>query len=82
MIEKRKYFAMITHELKQEHWREYDFGNRVYRIVNPILLTFRVGGTTHRVLDRAGIVHCCPAPGQNGCVLRWLPKNTTDPVQF
>ena len=57
--------------LKSEQWREYDFGSRVYRIDNPLRLFTRPGGTTHRVLDAFGVVHCVPAPGQNGCVLRW-----------
>lgn len=54
-----------------EHWREYDFGGRVYRIENPKTVYFRAGGTTHRVEDVDGIVHCVPAPGFVGCVLRW-----------
>lgn len=54
-----------------EDWREYDFGGRVYRIEAPISVQFRSGGETHRVTDGAGIVHCVPAPGVNGCVLRW-----------
>lgn len=55
-----------------EEWREYDFGGRVYRINNPVSIEFRLGGATHRVTDKAGIVHCVPAPGVDGCVLRWL----------
>jgi hypothetical protein len=54
-----------------EAWREYDFGGRVYRIADPVSVEFRVGSTTHRVTDSAGIVHCVPAPGELGCVLRW-----------
>lgn len=23
-----------------------------------------------------------PAPGKNGCVLRWMPKDSSKPVQF
>lgn len=62
--------------------REYDFGGRVYKIENPYVLYFRPGGTTHRVVDSNGIVHCVPAPGFNGCVLRWTPKNSSSPVSF
>lgn len=29
------------------------------------------GRTTHRVTGSDGVVHCLPAPGNNGCVLRW-----------
>lgn len=56
-----------------ETWREYDFNGREspYRIVNPATVQFRIGGGTHRVTDAEGIVHCVPAPGQMGCVLRW-----------
>lgn len=54
-----------------EKWREYDFGGRVYRIDNPVSVQFSPGGTTHRVTDSKGIVHCVPAPGVEGCVLRW-----------
>jgi hypothetical protein len=54
-----------------EEWREYDFGNRVYRIDNPVSVHFRPLGSTHRVLDASGITHCVPAPGVVGCVLRW-----------
>jgi len=54
-----------------EEWREYDFDGRIYRIENPVSVEFREGSKTHRVTDEAGIVHCVPAPGQQGCVLRW-----------
>ena len=63
---------MKEHNLRGiEEWREYDFGGRVYRIDKPVSLHFREGGSTHRVVDEAGIVHCVPAPGKDGCVLRW-----------
>jgi hypothetical protein len=54
-----------------EEWREYDFAGRVYRIDNPVSVEFRAGSTTHRVIGPDGIVHCVPAPGHLGCVLRW-----------
>lgn len=54
-----------------EQWREYDFGGRVYRIDAPAKVEFRAGGETHRVTDDSGVVHCVPAPGHLGCVLRW-----------
>ncbi len=57
--------------LTSEPWREYDFGGRVYRIDSPRTLYLREGGMTHRVMDKKGIVHCVPAPGYFGCVLRW-----------
>lgn len=71
---------MDAKDLSKEMAREYDFGGRIYRIENPVSLY--IGTTTHRVLDAAGVVHCVPAPGELGCVLRWFPKDTSAPVQF
>ena len=67
-------------DLGKEAWREYDFEGRTYRIDAP--KTLWIGTTTHRVLDGGGIVHCVPAPGERGCVLRWQPKDAAAPVQF
>ncbi len=69
-------------DLTPELWREYDFVGRVYRIDNPKTLFFRQGGTTHRIVDSAGIVHCLPVPGVNGCVLRWQNRDQDIPVNF
>lgn len=69
-------------DLTDEIWREYEFGNRVYRIDAPQKLFTREGGTTHRVLTKNGVVHCVPAPGFNGCVLRWMPADASKPVVF
>ena len=71
---------MNPKDLVKEEWREYDFGGRTYRVDSP--QTLWIGNTTHRVLDMAGIVHCVPAPGKDGCALRWKPKDATQPVQF
>lgn len=71
---------MEAKDITKEQWREYDFGGRVYRIDGPVSLY--VGTATHRVLDASGTVHCVPSPGEHGCVLRWKPKDATDPVQF
>ena len=65
-----------------ERWREYDFGGRLYRIELPVTLFYLVGGKTHRVVDAMGIVHCVPAPGENGCVLRWKSTDAQNPVSF
>ncbi len=54
-----------------EEWREYDFGGRFYRIEKPVSVEYRPGGSTHRVTDAEGVVHCVPAPGFQGCALRW-----------
>jgi hypothetical protein len=74
--------SITRNSLTTEEWREYDFGGRIYRIENPQALFMRVGGTTHRVLDSNDVVHCIPAPGVNGCALRWSNKDKTNPVEF
>lgn len=66
--------------LTTEEWREYEFtppgaaAPTVYRVNNPVAVYFYKGCTTHRVEDVDGIVHCVPAIGQLGCVLRWKTK--------
>lgn len=69
-------------DLTVELWREYDFSGRIYRIDNPISVEFRSGGSTHRVVDAFGVVHCVPAPGFQGCVLRWKSIDETKPVAY
>jgi hypothetical protein len=71
-------------DLTDELWREYDFPGRAtpYRIEAPRALYVRPGDPTHRVVDSHGVVHCVPAPGQAGCVLRWMPKDGSNPVAF
>jgi hypothetical protein len=69
-------------DLTDEVWREYDFSGRVYRIEEPVELYFRPGGSTHRIVDGKGVVHCVPAPGVNGCVVRWRVKPGKTHVQF
>ena len=70
-------------DLSAEAWREYFMlhNNSVYRIENPVKLYMRPGGTTHRVLDSKGIVHCVIAPGPE-CVLRWQNREGFPPCQF
>lgn len=66
--------------IASETWREYDFAGRVYRIENPRRLY--VGTTTHRVVDSKGVVHCVPAPGFHGCIVRWQAKRGYSHVSF
>ena len=73
---------MVEHKINDEVWREYDFDGRVYCINSPVLLHYRKGGTTHRVVDVEGIAHCVPAPGVNGCVLRWKSRDPNVPCAF
>jgi hypothetical protein len=72
----------VESNLRVEQYREYDFEGRVYRIANPSKLFVRKGGSTHRILDNDGVVHCVPAPGVKGCVLRWKPVDPSKPVDF
>lgn len=71
-------------DISHEEWREYEWENRFepYRIANPKLLFLRSGGTTHRIVDSNGIVHCVPTVGYMGCVLRWKNPEGTPPVNF
>lgn len=76
----------ISHELWREYqwvWRENDIcccGS--YRIKNPKLLFIRPNGTTHRIVDSDGVVHCVPSVGVMGCVLKWKNPDGTPPVNF
>jgi hypothetical protein len=73
-------------DLSKEKWREYEFGTdgtrTTYRILSPVTVFYRSGGSTHRVLDSLGVVHCVPAPGILGCVLRWVNVDPTNPVNW
>jgi hypothetical protein len=73
---------LIEGDLRAEEWREYDFPGRVYRIEKPVTFYCRPGGETHRVLDSEDVIHCVPAPGFRGCVLRWKNNADADPVQY
>ena len=73
---------LISKDISAESWREYDFSGRIYLIKSPKTLYMRIGGTTHRVVDKEGVVHCLPAPGEKGCVLRWFNTDQSKPVTF
>jgi len=75
---------LMEFDVSCEQWREYDWNTRrtPYRIEGPQKLFLRRGGTTHRVLDSEGIIHCVPAPGNVGCVLRWKSRDGEPPVKF
>jgi hypothetical protein len=89
--------TLIKKSIDDELWREYEWdevrlnavgvlertGERVvYRILEPRLLVIRPGGTTHRVVDNSGVVHCVTAGGIMGCVLRWKTRDGQEPVGF
>lgn len=74
---------LIRRDLTNEEWREYEYGETIYRITLPKSLVLRENGTTHRVVDHAGITHVLPAPGQQGCALRFFQKpEVEDRVSF
>jgi hypothetical protein len=73
---------LVENDISSEAWREYDFGGRVYIIAEPVKLYYRVGGSTHRVVDSSGVAHCLPGPGYRGCVIRWKSKTASPEVSF
>ena len=75
---------MRKFDIRCEKWREYEFAGRQgpYRIEDPQDLYLRDGGRTHRVVDADGVVHCVPAPGEFGCILRWKSRRRSRPVAF
>ena len=75
------------YDISTELYRTYRMINKVgqqvdYRIDGPITLFIRPGGSTHRVLDKAGIVHCVPAPEMFGSVIIWENKDSKKPCEF
>lgn len=71
------------YDLPDVEWREYDFGGRVYRINRPVKLWISSSGSTHRLLDSEGVVHCVPFPSHHGCALRWKKIQDSDnPCRF
>jgi len=74
-------------DIATEQYRTYIMVNKVgqtveYRIDEPVTLFIRPGGSTHRVLDSKGIVHCVPAPEMFGSVIIWENKDPKNPCEF
>lgn len=68
-------------DLSEEAYREYvNDGEVFYRIDDPIALITRTGGTTHRVVDADGVVHCVPVGPLT--VIKWVNRNRYQPVNF
>ena len=70
------------YDISKELWREYDWPARFsfpYRIENPVKLFIRPGGSTHRVVDSEGIVHCVPSVGDFQQVNLRVKKNLNKP---
>jgi len=74
--------GMESYDISEEDCREYDVVGRAepYRINAPVALVLRSGGTSHRIVDEAGVTHCVPFGGNSGTVLRWLSIGS--PVSF
>lgn len=69
-------------DISSEEWREVECNGITYRIDNPTTLITRKGGSTHRVIDANGVVHCYAAPETGKTILRWKAKEGTAPVKF
>jgi hypothetical protein len=73
----------ITADISDELYREVVRPDgTVYRINNPKTLIIRKGGSTHRVVDADGLVHCYAAPESGVTILRWKAREGLDPVKF
>jgi hypothetical protein len=85
-----KPLANNTGELKQydlrcELYREYVIEGvaEAYRIDGPVSLFIRPGGSTHRVEDSNGVVHCIPFGTGCTTILRWMNRPEAEsPCQF
>lgn len=74
---------LIERDISAEEWREVIMGiEPPYRILSPKTLITRPGGSTHRVVDSNGVVHCYPAPETGKSIVRWKPRDAENPVQF
>jgi hypothetical protein len=71
----------IKGNLENECYREYVLPNVTdpYRIDEPVALITRPGGTTHRIVDSRGVVHCVP---HKGAVIRWFNNSRTNPCNW
>ncbi len=75
---------LISGDLRDEIQRTYRFSSgHEYHIFDPVTLYTRPGGSTHRVVDSHGVVHCVAFPGPNGdTVVTWKTAKGVDPVKF
>jgi len=73
----------ISADISDELYREVRLRDgSLYRIDNPKTLIIRKGGSTHRVVDALGLVHCYAAPENGHVVLRWKARDGLAPVAF
>lgn len=70
-------------DISSEEWRQVELeGNLKVHIQHPQTLIIRKGGSTHRVIDKEGVVHCYAAPETGKSVIRWKSKEGEPPVKF
>lgn len=72
----------VTADVSDESWREVDTSLGTYRIENPVTLVIRKGGSTHRVVDSSGVVHCYAAPETGKSIIRWKARGRKAPLTF
>lgn len=90
-VEEKLASELVKRDISRELWREYEwvielgeneFDIRTYLIENPVELSYRPGGTTHRIVDKDGVAHLVPKEGRFGCVIRWLNQPDSARVNF
>lgn len=71
-------------DVSTEMYREYvQADGTTYRIDNPVGLYRRDGGTTHRVVDISGLVHCVPCGVLHpNVIIRWMNRDLSLPVNW
>lgn len=75
--------GLTLRDISSEAVRQYEAaGVGAYTIENPVGLYTRDGGTTHRVVDSNGVVHCVPFPNEGRTVLRWQNRDLSVPCNF
>lgn len=73
-------FDVSTERYREYYWPET---GQSYRINDPVALYRREGGTTHRVVDITGMVHCVPCGKDHpNTIIRWLNKDLSVPVNW
>lgn len=77
------YDTYSEYDISHEAYREIHYTNgHVHRIDDPVSLVIRQGGSTHRVVDAKGVVHCYVAPESGKCTLIWKSRNPARPMEF
>jgi hypothetical protein len=75
--------AYVQADISDEEWRVvvYPDGSH-YVIPDPVTLIYRKGGSTHRVIDKNGVVHCYAAPETGKSVIQWKAREGKPAVRF